>query len=179
MVLVYRQVWKVIKDFPDYEISNYGQIKSWKNGRYGLKSKPRILSPIKVKGYLMTGIYENKKPKVFLTHRLVLEHFFGPCPAGMQACHNNGKRDEPDIWNLRWDTCKNNMADKIKHGTNNNNAKGEKHGCAKLKEKDIPKIFALRKRGFTLKEIGNVYGVTKENIGLILNKKSWGYLWKK
>lgn len=29
MILVYKQIWKPIVGFPGYQISNYGQVKSW------------------------------------------------------------------------------------------------------------------------------------------------------
>lgn len=51
-------------------------------------------------------------------HRAVLETFVGPCPPGMEACHNNGDRTDNRLENLRWDTHQANERDKVNHGTN-------------------------------------------------------------
>lgn len=52
--------WKKIKDYEDYQISNYGDIKSLKKG------KVRILKPSKTKqGYLQIVLCENSKTKNF------------------------------------------------------------------------------------------------------------------
>lgn len=50
-------------------------------------------------------------------HRLVLEAWIGPPPAGMQACHWDGDRSNARLENLRWDTVANNHQDKKRHGT--------------------------------------------------------------
>lgn len=52
-----------------------------------------------------------------LVHRLVLEAFVGPCPEGMEACHNNGDRSDNRLENLRWDTHENNTSERAIHGT--------------------------------------------------------------
>ena len=61
------EIWKRIENFPDYEISNFGRVKSYKQRKEG-----RILPPIKTKkGYLQVQLYENKKYKRFYIHKLV------------------------------------------------------------------------------------------------------------
>ncbi|UGS27597.1 NUMOD4 motif-containing HNH endonuclease [Microbacterium resistens] len=102
-----------------YEVSNLGRVRSLSrlssSGRrvrgrmMGLRPHPR--------GYLQTtltanGICETKK-----VHRLVLEAFVGPCPDGMESCHENGVRDDNRLSNLRWDTSLANAADRTAHGT--------------------------------------------------------------
>ncbi len=54
--------------------------------------------------------------KMGLIHRIVLEAFKGPCPEGMEACHNDGIPHHNRPENLRWDTHYNNMQDAKKHG---------------------------------------------------------------
>lgn len=75
------------------------------------------------------------RPKV---HRLVLEAFVGPKPAGLQACHANGIRTDNRPCNLRWDTYAGNLADRDRHGS----VKGERNGRAKLTAKDVADIRA-------------------------------------
>jgi hypothetical protein len=56
-------------------------------------------------------------------HILVLEAFVGPCPAGMECRHLNGKGDDNQLSNLKWDTHSVNMLDKKPHGMVNANHK--------------------------------------------------------
>jgi hypothetical protein len=65
--------------------------------------------------------------------------FRGPCPPGMEACHNNGDPTDNRLCNLRWDTHANNEADKIRHGTYFIRArlKGERNGNSKLTEEEV------------------------------------------
>lgn len=65
------------------------------------------------RGYRLASV----RGRNVLAHRLVLEAFVGPCPEGMQACHNDGDRMNTRVGNLRWDTPKANSADRWRHGT--------------------------------------------------------------
>jgi hypothetical protein len=64
------EVWKRIKGFEDYEISNYGRVKSFKkNTEKILKSHPNE------KGYYNIDLYLNNKRKTIRIHKLVSEYF--------------------------------------------------------------------------------------------------------
>ena len=107
-------------------------------------------------------------------HLLVCEAFHGPCPEGMQACHNNGIRSDNRPENLRWDTVKNNEADKVQHGTHN---RGERHGMAKLTEQDVIEARALRAGGgWTYKELATRYGVNHSTVHGAVNGNGWKHL---
>ena len=65
------EIFKPIKEYPVYEISNCGRVRSWHKG------KPKILTPwldSKKKYYMITLTIDNKQQK-FLIHRLVAEYF--------------------------------------------------------------------------------------------------------
>jgi hypothetical protein len=115
----------------------------------------------------------NGKVRNYYVHRLVLEAFVGPCPPGMLACHNDGNTANNDVGNLRWDTIKNNQADKRKHGTQ---PLGERAGGAKLKEADIHTIRRLRKAGISQQEIGARLKVAQTTISKILRKLRWSHI---
>lgn len=53
-----------------------------------------------------------------LVHRLVAEAFIGPCPEGMEVCHNDGNASHNHVSNLRWDTHLENVQDTLRHGNN-------------------------------------------------------------
>ena len=54
--------------------------------------------------------------------------------------------------------------------------KGEKNNGAKLTQWDVEEIIYLLHLGYTQEYIANVYGVSRSNISLIKNQKSWGFL---
>jgi hypothetical protein len=64
------EVWKSINGFEDYQISNYGRVKSLKkNTEKILKSHPNE------KGYYKVDLYLNNKRKTIRIHKLVSQYF--------------------------------------------------------------------------------------------------------
>jgi hypothetical protein len=55
-------------------------------------------------------------------------------------------------------------------------SKGSRHGSAKLNEEDIPKIRAFIKMKELLKDIGDLFGVSKSTISDIKNHKKWRHV---
>ena len=173
------EVWKAIPGFLGYEASSHGRIRSyWKNNGIhpsSLSNKPRkILKPYPDKqNYSKYNLFINGKVHCKKGHQLVLLTFIGPCPMGMQACHNNGNPAENFLENLRYDTCKNNHGDKIKHGTNGN---GEKNNMVKLTENHVIKIREMALQGYTYSEIGKLFNISFGNIGNIIRRDSWKHI---
>ena len=57
------------------------------------------------------------------------------------------------------------------HGTDN---AGEKHGSSKICERDVREIFDLVVSGYhTQIEIGNMYGITQQQVSRIKNGRRW------
>lgn len=159
-----------------YSISMHGEIKVHerkfrvRNGHYAIK-KERLLKPTKDKnGYFYVDLHRDGIRERAYIHRFMLLSFVSPEPNGMEACHNDGNPENNIISNLRWDTHKNNLADKKIHGTQIN---GAKHALAKLVDADIYKIYELRKTGLSHNAIAIQFGVCRELIGQILRGKKW------
>ena len=95
-----------------YEVSWSGRVRNARTGR--------VLSPTRnTTGYLKVALHAAGRRRDSLVHRLVLEAFEGPCPEGMEACHENGDPHD-NVWdNLRWDSRSSNMRDRVRHGTHN------------------------------------------------------------
>src|SRR4030042_5419324 len=126
------EIWRDIKGYEGkYQISNYARIR---NLNYHRMKYTKILSIWVDKRYDRVCLWKNNISNIFSVHRLVLETFIGSCPEGKEACHNNGRRTDNRVENLRWDTRKNNHEDKKKHGTM---ACGEKINMAKLIKKNV------------------------------------------
>lgn len=99
-------------------------------------------------------------------HHLVLEAFVGPCPDGMEACHNNGNGLDNRLENLRWDTHDNNMYDSIVH----------KHQVGKLTLEDVVRIKKLLSLGFLQSEIAFEFKVAQSLISRIKNGVRWNHV---
>jgi hypothetical protein len=49
-------------------------------------------------------------------HRLVALTFIGPCPDGLEVCHNDGVHTNVTRGNIRYGTKSDNAKDRVKHG---------------------------------------------------------------
>jgi hypothetical protein len=164
-----KEIWKPIPwlRLNHYSVSNLGRV----------KSNRKLLKPLaNVNGYHRVNLYSKPtefKKSVFI-HRLVLEAFEGPMPANMVCCHKDGQRANNKLPNLRYDTHKNNEADKTKHGTS---CIGEKHGSAKLTDKDAAYIRKAYKRlshkNSNARCLAEKFGVSKSTIEKIVNGRYW------
>ena len=116
-----RIVYKSIESWPGYLVGGDGSI--WSNkgrGWSGNRTTPkwfRVNPVLSREGYGRVCLSNGKKRKCFFIHHLVLDAFVGLRPDGHHGCHNDGIPLNNEAVNLRWDTPKGNMADKIKHGT--------------------------------------------------------------
>lgn len=121
------------------------------------------------KGYRIVVI----KRKAIKVSRLVLLAFVGPCPHGMEACHNNGIRTDDRLVNLRWDTRRNNHVDKKAHGTFQ---AGELHGMHKLTGDQVAEIRRAKASGkwhWGSEALARKYGVHRVTVSAIANSRWW------
>lgn len=91
-----KEVWKDIKGYAGYQISNQGRMWSYKRNKY--------LSPWKNnKGYMAINIIANNgKRKCELIHRLVALHFIDNPEGKPEVNHINHIRDDNRVENLEW-----------------------------------------------------------------------------
>jgi len=161
------EAWKPVVGYEDlYEVSDLGRVKSIRRSRV-------MKTGLFASGYVRVTLSDSMCVKTLRVHRLVLEAFRGTCPQGMQGCHNNGRRTDNTLTNLRWDTPRNNVADRKIHGTH---LEGADVPVSKLREADIARIFALRKSGYSLSKIrAEIGGVTSTTLHRILRGKAWAH----
>lgn len=164
------EIWKRYAESP-YWISNMGQVKSFHKPK-----APKVLRPgiSKGGGYPVVNLCDEQGQKTRTVHSLVLEAFVGPRPDGMLTRHLNGDPSDNRLENLCYGTPAENSADAAQHGTL---CQGERAGMSKLMEGQVLEIRALYSGGnFTLKELGERYGVSLSNIGYIIRRKSWSHV---
>lgn len=139
----------------------------------------KILKLYKEKqGYMSIGLWKNKTRKTFRIHNLMMEAFIGPCPSGMEVCHNNGIKNDNRLMNLRYDTKNANWEDSVKHGTRfQPNNVGENHGQAKLNNWIVRIIKQLLKQKILKqKEISEIFNINHRTISAIKNDRIWNHI---
>jgi antitoxin component HigA of HigAB toxin-antitoxin module len=154
-----------IKDL--YTIDGLGNIYSDISGRMKTRNKGNTEYQII---NLMT--LEGKK-KTFRVHRLVMMAFH-PIQNmdDMEVNHIDGNKQNNALSNLQWCTSSKNQLHAFQIGLQKPR-KGEKSNFSKLTQKDVDKIFNLRRRGLTQEQIAEEIGCTRSNISYILSKKTW------
>lgn len=101
------EIWKDIKDYPNYMVSNLGRVKSV---NYNKTKKEKILKEIKIRnGYLYVNLCKNGKVKKHQVHRLVAQAFMPNPDNKPHIDHINTNRTDNRVENLRWCTNKENM----------------------------------------------------------------------
>ena len=168
-----------IPSHPGYAATSDGRIISLERiTSHGHHRKCGIMKPYRLRGgHLRVTVHKQGVHFGKLVHRLVLEAYVGPCPEGMEACHNNGDPRDNRIENLRWDTRSANHLDAAKHGTHPGlRRKGEGHPLAKLTELDVRWIRYLEKAGISRKDLAEVYSICGSNVSAIVTRRSWGHI---
>lgn len=147
------EVWKQIEDFPDYEVSNHGRVRSNKF------CKTRIMKQYKTPlGYLDVCLTMSGKSTSVRVHRLVLETFVGNRPDNMEASHLDGSRDNNHVNNLVWES-----------RTDNN----RRCSHVKLNTEKAKQIRLMSRNGWNGAKLARKFGVSESTIYYIRHNKYW------
>jgi len=128
--------WKIINGYPDYAVSDTGQVKS-------LRYQRILKTSINGNWYHHVNLLCNKSRKTHSVHKLVIEHF-GPIKPNVKFVvnHIDNDRNNNHIDNLEWISIK------------ENTLKGYGNCEKKIKVKE------LRAQGLTFKKIAEIVGMS-------------------
>lgn len=108
------ELWKKIDDFPGYEVSTYGRIKSHINNTHSIGNVTKILKPIEnAHGYYTVCLGRGNRR---LISRLVAQAFISNPNNYPLVRHIDDNPHNNNIKNLKWGTQMDNMRDCVKHG---------------------------------------------------------------
>lgn len=173
------ETWRPIPGYGGhYEASSLGRIrvkdrvvrrKHSTGGMVDFFYKGRLLSPSRATklGHMTVHLGVDGRKLSASVHRLVLEAFVGPCPDGMEGCHEDGNPANNRPGNLRWDTHYENNQDRKRHGTY---ATGEAHAMAKLTDAQVSEIRSSGKR---YRQVAEEYGISRSQAHRICKGQSW------
>lgn len=145
-----------------YAVSNFARVKRTAPAQ-GTKCGVLKQSQHKKTKYFMVSLRINGETKKASVHRLVCIAFHGE-KIGLDVAHKDGSRTNNVPSNLRWATRKENMADKVIHGTH---VFGEKQGNSKLSSLQIKEIMDLVKTKIRRAEIAKRYGIHRSYVNAL------------
>lgn len=94
--------WLPIEDYEDYEVSNYGRVKSL---NYNHTNQEQILKQYtNIYGYQQVGLWKDGKRKRFFVHRLVASAFIDNPNNYEQVNHKDECKTNNHVENLEWCT---------------------------------------------------------------------------
>lgn len=165
----------VPKIAPYYIVSNYGRVYNYYNNRF--------LIPFPVKNHLYVNIQifqDNNisKERKIPVHRLMMMEFnyIDGCE-NLDVDHVDGVSYNNYLSNLEWCTREENMRRAHALGIMNNRHCGINNYNATLNESQVKKICELLcTNRYTLSEIANIVGTTKDIVFSIKRRKSWKHI---
>ena len=168
--------WRIIPEYADYEVSDMGKVRSWKNVDF-INPDPLILKEHREKnGYSRVVLRKDSKNHTTLVGHIVLLAFRGLRPMGFQMSHLDGNRANNKLDNLIWESRVDNERRKIKHGTK---LFGEKHPSHKLNARQVVRIKKLLQIGISEPKIANKFHVSRGCISHISIGDNWRCLGEK
>ena len=117
-----KEIWVDIEGYNGmYQVSQFGRVRSWKNGTSKRKAdSPRLLSLMNDgRGYLHVTI-----PQTKTVHRLVASAFIANPQNLPYVDHIDGDRTNNDVSNLRWVSCYQSLLNTKKPKDNKSGYKG-------------------------------------------------------
>lgn len=182
--------WRDIKDYPNYQVSNFGNVKSkeriseccYNSHR---KTKERILSTHISNGYKTVCLFKKRKYTKRI-HKLVAQEFI-PNPKNYSYInHKDGNKLNNCVDNLEWCSASHNVKEAYKLGLAKPSDKQKRivsEWCKKNKPKPIVQLDINEnfiKEWNSAVEVENKIGISRKSICNCIRKKSktaGGFKW--
>jgi hypothetical protein len=158
-----KEIWKTIEDFPDYQVSNLGNIRSLKWNK--VKS---IKTHQDSRGYVFVGFFQDKKKYTRMVHRLVGMAFLPKVANKTQINHKDLNKFNNHYTNLEWSTQKEN----VHHAMKNNHRSVELCPVVCI---ETGEVFASHT------EAAKKYHLQRSHVGEVVNgirKTTGGYTFR-
>ena len=160
---------RCISDFPDYEVSEYGDVYSLKTGKRVLLKQQTDIDGYKVIGLYKEGICKRQK-----VHRLVADALLDKVEGKDYVNHKDGNKWNNSKTNLEWCTRQENSKHASENGLLVYGSK-QKIGKAKKRRFTDEQIAMIKKLYFSDKmsqrKIGEMFGCDHSVISEIVNEK--------
>ena len=177
------EIWKPIKKWPGYAISNMGRVRSLRRLIETRKSVFRLIEEKILKsssgsnGYFHIDLSLKNKTKTISIHSLVINHFGKPKPTPKHECnHRDGIKSNNWDTNLEWLTKQQNIQHAFDNGLNDASL-GQNHHLSKLTEDQVKYIRRIYSAGlYSYTEISRKFKLSISCIRCIVNFKTWKHV---
>lgn len=160
-------MYKVIKEYPNYAISESGTI-------INLKTKQIKSQYVGSTGYYMVSFSKCNKSKPNRVHRLLATAFIPNPNNKPHVNHKDGNKLNNCLTNLEWVTHKENMKHAFENGLANNT--GVNNGMSKLTPAKVKHIKNSLIAGESQQKIANRMNVSRSCILKIHLGKTWAHI---
>lgn len=164
-----KEEWKVVSDFPNYEVSNLGNVRNRKTG----VTRKLVTHPL---GYTQLTLRKDGKQHCAKVHRLVAMAFIGHAPKHLpEINHINGDKSDNRANNLEWS----NRSLNVKHAWGHGlipSIKGSRNPGATIDEQTAIRIIELRRDGIKGVAIAEMFHVSPSLVYKIANGRAWAHL---
>lgn len=160
--------WKIIEEWPNYAVSNYGDVKRLTTKCSGVAGT--ILSQFLISGYPSVNL-SNGKRHCINVHRLVAKAFLENKNNLPEVNHIDATRNNNKVTNLEWVTSSGNRLHAYAFGKLN--AQGANNGYSKLTNDGVELI---RSRKYSKKYLADKLQVSIATISDVLAKRTWKHL---
>ena len=131
------ETWLPVPNFPGYEVSDHGRVRSFRVSPAGKLMRPAANSD----GYLQIPLRKEGRSVTLAVHCLVARAFIGPPPEGEEVRHLDGDNLHNRPGNLAYGTHAANIGDAIRHGTHISVQEREKPFCKHGHERTPENIY--------------------------------------
>lgn len=160
-------MYKTISEFPDYMISENGEII-----KIDINGKKNILKPrVGKDGYYRIGLYKNKKQFFRRRCRLVAFAFIPNPDRKSTVNHINGIKTDDSVTNLEWATYSEQNIHAYKHGLVRQD--GVNNNASVFSEDQIVRIRQLKLQGFKPKRISEIMNVNYYTMRHVYYEKTY------
>jgi hypothetical protein len=156
------EIWKIIKNFPNYSVSTLGNVKNNTTGKMRKNT-------INKYGYVNINLYDRKINVGFQIHRLVAEAFLKNPENKKTVNHINHIKDDNNVDNLEWATYSEQNTHKISKIRN-----GKRVLQYSINNEYIQTFYSIHKAA-------RVYNLNPSRISEVCNRKKTtlkGFIWK-
>ncbi len=158
------EIWKKIKDYSNYEVSNTGKIR---NIKLNIELKLSYNT-----GYYFIELREKGKRRKGYIHRLVAEAFLEKINEKLVVNHKDGNKENNNVENLEWIT----QGENVKHALDNNLLIH-----FKLEVNQYTKEGKLIYKYSSIEEASKKTNINGASISLVCKEKrksAGGFIWK-